>query len=60
MNNIQIKLCRSLIGRNPKQIKTAHALGLKKINQIVIKEENAVLNGMLNIIKHLISINKNF
>ncbi|MFW8664470.1 uL30 family ribosomal protein, partial [Candidatus Phytoplasma citri] len=36
MNNIQIKLCRSLIGRNPKQIKTAHALGLKKINQIVI------------------------
>ncbi|MDO8063917.1 50S ribosomal protein L30 [Candidatus Phytoplasma bonamiae] len=60
MNKIQIKLCKSLIGRTPKQIKTAHALGLKKINQKVIKEEKAVIQGMLNVIKHLISIDKNF
>ncbi|MDO7983409.1 MAG: 50S ribosomal protein L30 [Pigeon pea little leaf phytoplasma] len=60
MNKIQIKLCKSLIGRTPKQIKTAHALGLKKINQKVIKEEKAVVQGMLNVVKHLISIDKNF
>ncbi|MDV3157380.1 MAG: 50S ribosomal protein L30 [Candidatus Phytoplasma australasiaticum] len=56
MNQIKIKLCKSLIGRTPKQIKTAHALGLKKINQIVIKEEKSAVHGMLKIIKHLVSI----
>ncbi|MDV3141584.1 MAG: 50S ribosomal protein L30 [Candidatus Phytoplasma australasiaticum] len=57
MNQIKIKLCKSLIGCTPKQIKTAHALGLKKINQRVVKEEKAVVRGMLKIIKHLVSIN---
>jgi len=53
---IQITLKRSLIGRKPNQIKTAHALGLKKINQVVLKEVNEAVLGMVNTIGHLVSV----
>ncbi len=53
---IEIKLTRSLIGRKPNQVKTAHALGLKKINQVVVKETNDAINGMVKTIAHLIDI----
>lgn len=55
---LEIKLTRSLIGRKPNQVKTAHALGLRKINQVVIKESNEAINGMINTISHLVSINE--
>ncbi len=53
---IQITLKRSLIGRKPNQVKTAHALGLKKINQVVEKEVNEAILGMVNTIGHLVSV----
>lgn len=53
---LEIKLTRSLIGRNPNQVKTAHALGLKKMNQVVVKETNDAVLGMVNTIKHLVSV----
>ncbi len=53
---LQITLVRSLIGHKPNQVKTAHALGLKKINQVVEKESNEAILGMINTIKHLIKI----
>ncbi|MCF7930755.1 MAG: 50S ribosomal protein L30 [Acholeplasmataceae bacterium] len=53
---IEIKLIRSLIGRKPNQIKTAHALGLKKMNQVVVKEVNEAVLGMVNTIGHLVSV----
>ena len=53
---IQITLKRSLIGRKPNQVKTAHALGLKKINQVVEKEANEAILGMINTISHLVKI----
>lgn len=55
---IEIKLTRSLIGRKPNQVKTAHALGLKKVNQVVVKETNDAINGMIKTISHLISVNE--
>lgn len=54
----EIKLTRSLIGRKPNQVKTAHALGLRKINQVVVKESNDAINGMIKTIAHLVSINE--
>ncbi len=54
----QIKLTRSLIGRNPNQVKTAHALGLRKINQVVVKESNDAIDGMIKTIAHLVTINE--
>lgn len=53
---LQITLKRSLIGRKPNQIKTAHALGLKKVNQVVVKEANEAVTGMVNTILHLIDV----
>ena len=53
---LQITLKKSLIGRKPNQIKTAHALGLKKINQVVEKESNEAIDGMIKTISHLVSV----
>jgi len=53
---LQITLKKSLIGRKPNQVKTAHALGLRKINQVVVKESNEAINGMINTINHLVSV----
>jgi large subunit ribosomal protein L30 len=53
---LQITLKRSLIGRKPNQIKTAHALGLKKVNQVVVKEANEAVTGMVNTILHLVDV----
>lgn len=53
---LEIKLTRSLIGRKPNQVKTAHALGLKKLNQVVVKEDNEAIRGMVNTIIHLVEV----
>jgi large subunit ribosomal protein L30 len=53
---LQITLKKSLIGRKPNQVKTAHALGLKKINQVVVKEPNEAINGMVKTISHMIEV----
>ena len=53
---LEIKLVRSLIGRKPNQVKTAHALGLKKLNQVVVKEKNDAILGMVNTISHLVVV----
>jgi large subunit ribosomal protein L30 len=53
---LQITLTKSLIGRKPNQIKTAHALGLKKPQQVVVKEANEALLGMVKTIGHLVEV----
>jgi large subunit ribosomal protein L30 len=53
---LQVTLKRSLIGRKPNQIKTAHALGLRKVNQVVVKEANEAITGMINTIIHLVDV----
>lgn len=51
-----ITLEKSLIGRRPNQLATAKALGLKKIGQSVVKEDNEAIKGMINTIAHLVSV----
>lgn len=53
---VTITLKKSLIGRKPNQVKTAKALGLKKVNQSVTKELNDQIQGMINTISHLIHV----
>jgi len=52
----EITLVKSLIGKKPNQVKTAKALGLSKINQVVIKDDNEAIRGMINTISHLVSV----
>ena len=53
-NKIEIIQIKSAIGYNVKTKKTLEALGIKKMNQKVIKNDNAALRGMINKVKHLI------
>ena len=48
MAKVEIKLKKSFIGRKDDQIATAKALGLKKIGQTVVREDNSALRGMIN------------
>lgn len=53
---LQITLKRSLIGRKPDQKETVKALGLRKINQTVIKQDNPAMRGMIFKVKHLVDV----
>ncbi|MGL4382153.1 MAG: 50S ribosomal protein L30 [Bacilli bacterium] len=53
---LEITLKRSLIGSSKKQIATAQALGLRKINTKVSKQNNEATKGMVNVIKHLVEV----
>lgn len=56
MAKIKIKLVRSLIGRKQDQIDTAKALGLKKINSMVEKDDTPQIRGMINKISHMVEV----
>lgn len=58
MKKIEIILRKSLIGRTPNQIKNAQALGLKKINQKIIKDDVKTIRGIIKKIHHLISVHE--
>ena len=53
---LKIKLSKSPIGTKPKQRKTLIALGLTKREQIVQKKDNPQIRGMINVVKHLITV----
>jgi large subunit ribosomal protein L30 len=52
----KITLVKSLIGRKPNQVATAKALGLSKIGQTVVKEENDAIRGMIVTIAHIVKV----
>ena len=53
---IEIKLIKSPIGYNIKKRKTLEALGLKRMNQSVIKVNNAAIEGMIVKVNHLVIV----
>lgn len=56
MAKLQITLKRSLIGRPEDQRATVKALGLRKLNHSVIKEDNPAMRGMIFKVKHLVDV----
>lgn len=56
MTKIKIKQVRSRIGRPKDQKRTLDALGLKKLNTVVEHEATPQILGMVNKIKHLITV----
>lgn len=56
MAKLQITLVRSLIGRNEKQRATVAALGLRKLHQTVVKEDNPAIRGMINRVSHMVKV----
>lgn len=56
MAKLQVTLVRSLIGRPETQRKTVNSLGLRKINQTVVHNDNPAIRGMVNHVSHLVSV----
>ena len=53
---LQITLKRSLIGRPENQRVTVRTLGLRKLHQSVIHNDNAAIRGMVNQVSHLVEV----
>lgn len=55
-NQLQVTLKRSLIGRPETQRRTVAALGLRKLHQTVVQQDNEAIRGMLNQVGHLVEV----
>ena len=56
MSKVTITLTKSLIGCLDKQVATAHSLGLRKIGDTTVQEKDAVLDGKIRVVSHLVSV----
>lgn len=56
MARIKVTQTKSKIGRLQNQKRTLEALGLRKMHQTVEHEATPTIIGMVNTIKHLISV----
>ena len=55
-NKLEITLTKSLIGAKPAQRKTIEALGLRKMHQTVVLEDNTAIRGMITKVAHLVTV----
>ncbi|MEC2075494.1 50S ribosomal protein L30 [Metabacillus fastidiosus] len=53
---LEITLTRSVIGRTQDQRATVKTLGLKKLHQTVVHDDNAAIRGMVNKVAHLVTV----
>ncbi len=56
MATIKIKQIKSKIGYPVDQKRTLEALGLRKIGQVVEKEDTPALRGMIRKVHHLVTV----
>jgi len=55
-NKLAITLTRSVIGRPEDQKVTVRTLGLRKMHQTVVHDDNAAIRGMINKVAHLVTV----
>ncbi|MBO1515342.1 MULTISPECIES: 50S ribosomal protein L30 [Metabacillus] len=55
-NKLEITLTRSVIGRPEDQRITVRTLGLKKVHQTVVQDDNPAIRGMINKVAHLVTV----
>lgn len=55
-NKLEITLKRSIIGKKEDQVKTAQTLGLKKVNDSVVREDSPAVRGMVNKVSHMVTV----
>jgi large subunit ribosomal protein L30 len=56
MGKVRVKQVRSQIRRPQDQKRTLEALGLRKMNQVVEHDATPTILGMINKVKHLVSV----
>ncbi len=55
---LQITLVRSPIGYNQRQKRTVRALGLRRMQQAVVRPDNPAIRGMVASIPHLVRVDE--
>ena len=53
---LQVTLVKSPVSSKPNHIKIVKALGLHKIGQTVVKQDNPAVRGMIFKVKHLVNV----
>lgn len=53
---LKIKQVRSAIGRTADQKRTIRALGIRRLHQVVVHNDVPQIRGMINRVKHLVSV----
>ena len=56
MAQLQITQTRSTIGRKTNQRETVRTLGLKRIGDVVVKEDRPEIRGMVHTVRHLVTV----
>lgn len=56
MKKLKITLIRSRYGRTPNQRENLKGLGLKKIGQTIVREDNPMIRGMIRKVSHLVKV----
>ncbi|GAA0639203.1 50S ribosomal protein L30 [Bifidobacterium pullorum] len=54
--NMKITLVRSTIGSKPAHRATVQTLGLRKIGQSVVREDTPANRGLVNAVRHLVTV----
>ena len=56
MKRLKITLVKSPIACLKKQIRTVEALGLHKLHQSVVQDDNPAIRGMIFAVKHMVTV----
>lgn len=56
MAKLRITYVRSIIGQKPAAQRTVRALGFRKLNQTIEREDSPQLRGMVHKIRHLVKV----
>jgi len=56
VTRLKITQTGSRIGRKPNQRETLRSLGLKRIHDVVVKEDRPEIRGMVATVPHLVSV----
>ncbi len=56
MARLKVRQVRSAIGRQRNQRETLRSLGLKRIGDVVVKEDRPEIRGMLATVPHLVAV----
>jgi large subunit ribosomal protein L30 len=56
MPRLKVRQVRSVIGRKQNQRETLRSLGLKRIGDVVVKEDRPEIRGMIAIVPHLVAV----
>jgi large subunit ribosomal protein L30 len=56
MAQLKVQQTKSGIGRKQNQRETLRSLGLKRIGDVVVKEDRPEIRGMVQTVRHLVTV----